>query len=90
MKMRAHPGREHRSDVTEIDADVTEAISVLREALEPKEGSVEDTALCSVETFIVVALRVFAKTNPSKLRSEVRTVELKARLDGIPVVRGAA
>lgn len=82
--------REHRSDVAEIDADITEAITVLREALQPMEGSAEDTALCSVETFIVVALRVFAKTNPSKLRSETRTVEIKARIDGIPVVRGAA
>jgi len=82
--------REHRSDVSTIDADITEAITVLREAIQPMEGSVEDTALCSVETFIVIALRVFAKTNPSKLRSETRTVEIKARLDGIPVVRGAA
>lgn len=82
--------REHRSDVAEIDADITEAITVLREALQPMEGSAEDTALCSVETFIVIALRVFAKTNPSKLRSETRTVEIKARIDGIPVVRGAA
>lgn len=79
-----------RSDVAEIDADITEAITTLREALQPMEGSAEDTALCSVETFIVIALRVFAKTNPSKLRSETRTVEIKARLDGIPVVRGAA
>ena len=82
--------REHRSDVREIDADITEAITIIREAIQPMEGSVEDNALCAVETFIVVALRVFAKTNPSKLRSEALTVEIKARLDGIPVVWGAA
>lgn len=82
--------REHRSDVAELDADITEAITVLRDALQPMDGSAEDAALCSVETFIVIALRVFAKTNPSKLRSETRTVEIKARMDGIPVVRGAA
>ena len=79
-----------RSDVTEIDDDITEAVQVLRNALQPVDGSEVDTALCSVETFIVIALRVFAKTNPSKLRSETRTVEIKARMDGIPVVRGAA
>lgn len=44
--------REHRSDVAEIDADITEAITVLREALGPMEGSVEDRALCTVEQFI--------------------------------------
>lgn len=82
--------REHRSDVAKIDADITEAIAVLREALGPMDGSIEDTALCAVETFIVVALRVFAKTNPGKLRSEARTVEIMARMDGIPVVRCAA
>ncbi len=79
-----------RSDVAEIDAEITDAIQALREALSPVDGSAEDTALCSVETFVVIALRVFSKTNPSKLRSEARTVEIKARLDGIPVVRGAA
>lgn len=82
--------REHRSDVAQLDADITAELKVLRDALDPVDGSEIDTALCSIETFVVVALRVFAKTNPSKLRSESRTVELKARMDGIPVVRGAA
>lgn len=82
--------REHRSDVAEIDADITAALRVIRDALRPEDGSDIDTALCSVETFAVVALRVMAKTNPSKLRSEARTVEIKARMDGIPVLRGAA
>lgn len=82
--------REHRSDVDEIDADLTQALATVRKGLAPVEDSAEDAALCAVETFCVVALRVMRKTNPSKLRSEARTVELKARLDGIPVVRGAA
>ena len=82
--------REHRSDVAQLDADITAELKVLRDALDPVDGSEIDTALCSVETFVVVALRVFAKTNPSKLRSEARTVEIKARLDGTPVLRGAA
>lgn len=82
--------REHRSDVAQLDADITEAITVLRDALDPVDGSEIDTALCSVETFIAVALRVFKRTNPSKLRDVARIVEIKARMDGIPVVRGAA
>ena len=79
-----------RSDVADIDADITEALLVIRNALDPTEGTPESYALYAVETFAVIALRVFAKTNPSKLRSEARTVEIKARLDGIPVLRGAA
>jgi hypothetical protein len=79
-----------RSDVRQIDADITESLLVLREALSPMDGSAEDTALCEVETFIAIALRVFSKTNPSKLRSESRNVEIQARMDGIEVQRGAA
>lgn len=79
-----------RCDVRQIDSDITEALLTLREALSPMEGSVEDTALCEVETFVAIALRAFSKTNPSKLRSEARNVEIQARLDGIPVQRGAA
>ena len=40
----------------------------------------EYDALASVETFCAIAFRIFAKTNPSKLRSEMVNVELQARL----------
>lgn len=79
-----------KTDIRELDADITDALLTLREALQPMEDSAEDTALCAVETFVAVALRVFSKTNPSKLRSESRNVEIQARMDGIPVQRGAA
>lgn len=79
-----------RSNVDEIDADLTLALQTIREALNPVDGTPEDNALCAVETFAAVALRVFRKTNPSKLRSEARTVEIGARLSGIQVLRGAA
>ena len=79
-----------KSDIREIDADITDALLVLREALEPLDDSLEDRSLCAVETFVAVALRVFSKTNPSKLRSEARNVEIQARMDRIPVLRGAA
>lgn len=73
------------SDVDALDIDLTAAIRTIREALKPVDGSPEDIAIASVETFAVIALRVFRKTNPSKLRSEARTVEIRARMDGIPV-----
>lgn len=79
-----------RSNVDEIDADLTAALKVLRDALQPVDGSDVDTALCEVETFAVVALKVMRRTNPSQLRDCARIVEIGARLSGIPVVRGAA
>jgi hypothetical protein len=79
-----------RSDVDEIDVDLTLALQTVREALKPVDGSPEDSALCAIETFCAISLRVMRKTNPSKLRSEARTVEISARLNNIPVLRGAA
>ncbi len=79
-----------RTDIAEIERDLTAALRVVRDALQPVDGAPEDTALCEVETFCAVAVRLMAKSNPSKVRDIARVVEIKARLDGIPVVRGAA
>ena len=79
-----------RADVESIDADLTAALQTLRRALDPAPDSDIEAALNSVETFAVVALRVMARSNPSKIRDAARIVEIKARLDGIPVLRGAA
>lgn len=78
------------TDMDETARELAAHLATLREALAPADGSDIDTALCSVETFCAVALRVMRKTNPSKIRSEARTVEIKARMDGTPVVREAA
>ena len=45
-----------------------------------------DQSLINIETFIAIALRVFSKTNISKLQSEFRTVEIAARMAGKPVL----
>lgn len=74
------------SDVDALDRDVMAAIKFLRDELAPADGSPADIHIASLETFAVIALRVFRKTNPSKLRSEARTVEIKARMDGVPVM----
>lgn len=79
-----------KSDVTEIEAEIDAALKLIRAALNAEDGSPEDHAIEGLATFAAVAIRVFRKTNPSKLRSEARTVEIKARLDGVPVARGAA
>jgi hypothetical protein len=78
------------TDMDETARELAEHLATLRRVLAPDDDGPVDTALCSVETFCAVALRVMRKTNPSKIRSEARTVEIKARLDGTPVLRGAA
>lgn len=79
-----------RTDMDEIDRGMTDNLRILREALQPEDGTEVDTALCTLETFVALSLRVMRKTNPSKVRSEARTLEIKAHMDGIPVLRGAA
>ena len=75
-----------KTDMTEVAAELTEHMNTLRTMV--GDDAAGDYALCAVETFCAVAMRVLRKTNPSKVRDETRTVEIKARIDGIPVVRG--
>lgn len=77
-----------RTEMAEVEAALVADIKTIREALSPTDGSDIDTALCGVETFCAIALRVLKKTNPSKVRSESLTFEIKARIDGVPVVKG--
>ena len=79
-----------RADMDATARELAEHLQVLRDALGPVDGSSVDTALCSGETFCAVALMVMKKTNPSKIRSEAMTFEIKARMDGVPVVRGVS
>ena len=81
---------ELRTDMDQVARELADHLKTVRDAMQPVDGSPEDTALCSVETFCAVALRVMKKSNPSKIKSEARTVELYARLEGIPVVRASA
>ena len=61
---------------------IMEDLNTLR-ILAPVEAA---NVLVSIETFVAIALRVFAKTNPSKLRDVMRTVEIQARIDHKEVV----
>lgn len=70
-----------KTDVTEIRRDIVASLSVIRPLLDLEQ---EDTkhAWAEVETFCAVSLAVLAKTNPSKIKSEAMTVEIRARMDG--------
>lgn len=61
--------------------DVLDALATIAPHLDLTRPDVA-LAWAKVETFIAVAMRVFAKTNTSKLRSETVTVERAARLAG--------
>ena len=64
-----------------VRSDVIRSTRLIRERL-PLHDPATEQAWAEIETFIAVALRVFAKTNLSKLRDETRTVEISARLAG--------
>lgn len=78
------------TDMAQVEADLAQHLRTVRQALNPQDGTPEDYALCAVETFAAVALRVMRKSNPSKVRDAAMVVEIKARMDGIEVIREAA
>lgn len=41
-----------------------------------------EEAMASLETFVAIALRVFTKTNASKIKEAMQIVEIQARMDG--------
>ena len=77
-----------RTNTDEIELDLIEQLRIVRDAMDPQDDTREDWALCGIETFCAIALLVFAKTNPSKIRAAAVQVEIKARMDGKPVLKG--
>lgn len=70
-----------RTNVHEIREDISAALDVIRPQLNLADPATE-AAWAQLETFTAVAIKVFARTNPSKIRSEAMTVEIHARMDG--------
>lgn len=67
------PSKEAISSMT---ATVMSDLSAVRSVV----GDTEEMA--GLETFVAIALRLMAATNPSKLREIMRIVEIQARMDG--------
>jgi hypothetical protein len=77
-----------KQTVAAIKEDLMRDIGDVRRRIEhafEKEPELE-RAWAGVETFCAVALRIIAKTNPSKIRDEARTTEIGARFSGRPVL----
>lgn len=74
-----------RSDVTDMTQDIVNALQLVRGQLDLGQPQTE-AAWAQIETFAAIALRVFAKTNPSKLRDAAMAEEIKARIQGREVL----
>ena len=71
-----------KARIDEMKADLIAALAAVRDRLDPDlEGE-----WAQIETFCAIALRVMAKTNPSKLRDAAMIEEIKARMDGREVL----
>jgi hypothetical protein len=67
-----------RTDIGEIARDLVASVEHFR----PHCVALDADRWATIETFIAVALRVMAKTNPSKIRDAATIEEIKARIDG--------
>jgi GGDEF domain-containing protein len=75
-----------KTDVDEIREKIMKDIGLLKHYLVMRHALDDfddiNDAWSGIETFVNIALRVFAKTNPSKIRSEALTAAVHARLVG--------
>lgn len=72
-----------KTDVTEMRNGAISSMEILRDLI-PTMTPAQIDALAEVETFVAIALRVLAKTNPSKVRDEARTVHISYLLKDLP------
>ena len=68
-----------RTNVNEISRHLIADLDTLRPHVICQAELLD--AWAGIETFAAVALRVMAKTNPSKVRDEARTVEMQVLLE---------
>lgn len=69
-----------KSSIQQIKEDI------MRDLLAVRRMAGDTDAMAGVESFCAVALRIMSKTNPSKIRDAAMTVEIQARMDGVPVL----
>ena len=52
------------TDIRQVEADITDCMRVIRECMKPVDDTREDYALCALECFVDIALRLMKVTNP--------------------------
>jgi beta-phosphoglucomutase-like phosphatase (HAD superfamily) len=68
------------------EALLVDLLTMRTHVLSLEEAVHIEDAWAGIETFCAIALRVMAKTNASKLRSEMMTVEIAARMAGVEIL----
>lgn len=74
-----------RTITSMINEDLVQALATVRALIDLTDPE-NEAAWAQIETFCSIALRVFAKTNPSKLRDAAMAEEIKARIEGREVL----
>ena len=64
-----------KCDTAIMAEEMISALRVLRDHIGQSDERVIE-ALATIETHVAISLRVFSKTNPSKIRDVARTVEI--------------
>lgn len=72
--------RPDKAAIEKMKEQVLETLVTLRPFIPPEHAPQE--ALATLETFTDIALRIMAQTNTSKVIEVMRTVEIKARMEG--------
>lgn len=75
-----------RPDVDAIERDLVDALETIRDRMASDPDSVEENAYVAVECFCKVALDVFRKVPPNRIRAAARQLEIHARLNGAEVL----
>lgn len=74
------------ANVSAIEHDLVNAMRTVREGLAAAEGTPEDHAMASLETFAAIALHVLKRSPPALILNAALVIEIRAHLDGIPVL----
>ncbi len=78
---------ERRPDVDAIEHDLVDALETVRATMgNLDDDSVEEHAMVSLECFCKVALEVFRKVPPNRIRAVARQFEIVARTNGAEVL----
>jgi hypothetical protein len=70
--------------IDDLAAQIRGDMDILRAHMDDSEEA--DHAFAAMEGFVAIALRIMAKTNPSKVRDAARTEWIKGLMDGKPEV----
>lgn len=75
----------NKDTIADMKTDLFRSLGRVRDRLDLTDPEME-SAWAEVETFCALSLRIMAKTNLSKIKSELMTVEISARLAGHTVI----